>query len=116
MSIPLSATTVMTFLPGGMVAVGFAMFAAALLMAVVVLASVALGAWIVYKTKREDSSLFAMPEKDGAVLQAPGEYEDDEIPMGSDTTNREIDSAVEHILKQNRRFTQQRDTEGGKGT
>ena len=90
------------------IAIGFAMFGAAALMAVLVLASVALGAFIVYKTKREDGEAFSVKPKEGDAFIAGGEFDDgEELPLGAETTETMHKQAMEKVLAHTGRFLKQ---------
>ena len=76
----------------------------------VVLGAVALGGYIVYKTKREDGTAFQMHDSAGDVGVAPGEYDDIDVPLGEDTSDRKMDEALDGVLKHTQRFMRQQDT------
>ena len=92
---------------GQAIAIGFAMFGAAALMALIVLASVALGAYIVYKTKREDGEMFSVASREGDAFVAQGELDDEEAPLGVETQRAMYEDALRGVTKQTERFLKQ---------
>ena len=79
------------------------------LIALVVLSAAAFGAYIVYKTKREDGTAFQLQDGAGEVGVAPGEYDDVELPLGEDTTDRRMESALNGVMEHTKRFMRQED-------
>lgn len=81
-----------------------------LIVATSVLCAAALGAYVVYKTKREDGAAFQLQESAGDASVAKGEYDDVDLPLGEDTSDRVMSDALDGALKQTQRFMQQQET------
>lgn len=82
---------------------------AGLLFALVAIASFALGAHVVFKTRRDEApGLFSgVCPPSGAVFAAPGEFDDDTgLPFGEDVSQRGR-SDMDAVLKRTQEFLKQ---------
>ena len=76
------------------------------------LAAVALGAFLVYKTKREDGELFTVADRQGDAMVIQSDEDDEvDLPLGEDVSQRGVNEALDRVLQQNARFARQSDAE-----